>query len=53
MLGWLGLPVAASAHAAAVDEIMVLVHWLMLVLFVGWSAFDQAGRHPGPSAGTC
>ncbi|MSO60739.1 MAG: hypothetical protein EXQ50_01385 [Acidobacteria bacterium] len=39
MLDWLGLPVAASAHAAAVDEVMVLVHWLMLVLFVGWSAF--------------
>lgn len=40
MLNWLGLPVAASAHAAAVDEVMVLVHWLMLVLGVGW------GRQP-------
>jgi cytochrome c oxidase subunit 2 len=39
MLGWLGLPVAASAHAGDVDRIMVLVHWLMLVLFVGWSVF--------------
>jgi cytochrome c oxidase subunit 2 len=39
MLDWLGLPVAASAHAAEVDHIMVLVHWLMLVLFVGWSIF--------------
>lgn len=39
MLEWLGLPVAASAEAGAVDEIMALVHWLMLVLFVGWSAF--------------
>jgi cytochrome c oxidase subunit 2 len=39
MLDWLGLPVAASAHAGEVDQIMVLVHWLMLVLFVGWSAF--------------
>ena len=38
MLEWLGLP-AGSAHAGDVDEIMVLVHWLMLVLFVGWSAF--------------
>ena len=53
MLGWLGLPVAASAQAAAVDEIMALVHWLMLVLFVGWSAFFvvvlvrfRRGRHP-------
>ena len=39
MLEWLGLPVAASAHAAEVDRIMVLIHWLMLVLFVGWSVF--------------
>ena len=39
MLEWLGVPVAASAHAGAVDHILVLVHWLMLVLFVGWGAF--------------
>ncbi len=39
MLDWLGLPVAASAEAGDVDRIMALVHWLMLVLFVGWSAF--------------
>ena len=39
MLDWLGMPVAASAHAGEVDRIMVLVHWLMLVLFVGWSIF--------------
>ena len=39
MLEWLDLPVAASAHAGDVDRIMSLVHWLMLVLFVGWSLF--------------
>ena len=39
MLDWLGLPIAGSAHAADVDEVMALVHWLMAVLFVGWSAF--------------
>ena len=39
MLNWLGLPVAASAHAAEIDQMLVLVHWLMLVLFVGWGAF--------------
>jgi cytochrome c oxidase subunit 2 len=39
MLEWLGMPVAGSAHAAELDHIMVLVHWLMLVLFVGWGAF--------------
>jgi cytochrome c oxidase subunit 2 len=39
MQEWLGLPVPAAAHAGDVDQIMSLVHWLMLVLFVGWSAF--------------
>ena len=39
MLEWLGLPMAGSAHAGDVDQIMVLVHWLMLVLFVGWGVF--------------
>jgi len=39
MLDWLGLPVQASAHAAELDHMTVLVHWLMLVLFVGWGAF--------------
>jgi cytochrome c oxidase subunit 2 len=39
MLGYLGLPVAASTHAGEIDQMMVLVHWLMLVLFVGWGAF--------------
>jgi len=35
----LGLPPAASAHAAGVDQTMVLVHALMAVLFVGWTIF--------------
>jgi cytochrome c oxidase subunit II len=39
MLQYLGLPVAASAHAGEVDNMLALVHWLMLVLFVGWGAF--------------
>ena len=58
MLDWLGLPAAASAHAADIDRLMVLVHWLMLVLFVGWSVFFvyvlvrfRAGRQPEPTAG--
>jgi cytochrome c oxidase subunit 2 len=53
MLDWLGLPTAASAHAGEVDQLMVLVHWLMLVLFVGWSMFFvyvlvrfRRGAHP-------
>jgi cytochrome c oxidase subunit 2 len=39
MLNYLGLPVAASTHAAEIDHMNVLVHWLMLVLFIGWGAF--------------
>lgn len=35
----LGLPVQASAHAAEIDQIIVILHWLMLVLFVGWGVF--------------
>ena len=53
ILIWLGLPVAASAHAGEVDRIMALVHWLMLLLFVGWSVFFiyvllrfRSGAHP-------
>jgi cytochrome c oxidase subunit 2 len=39
MLSYLGLPVQASTHAAELDHMTVLVHWLMLVLFVGWGLF--------------
>jgi cytochrome c oxidase subunit 2 len=39
MLQYLGLPVAASAHAGEIDNMIVLVHWLMLVLFVGWGLY--------------
>ena len=53
MLELLGLPEQASAHAAEIDRMIVLVHWLMAVLFVGWGAFFiytlirfRASRHP-------
>src|SRR5262245_14465707 len=39
MLELLHMPVAASTHAAEIDHMTVLGHWLMLVLFVGWGAF--------------
>jgi cytochrome c oxidase subunit 2 len=39
MLTLLGMPAAASAHAGEIDQMIVLVHWLMTVLFVGWGAF--------------
>lgn len=35
----LGLPIQASAHASQIDEMIILVHWLMAVLFVGWGTF--------------
>jgi cytochrome c oxidase subunit 2 len=39
MLNMLGLPPQASTHAASIDQMISLVHWLMLLLFVGWGAF--------------
>ena len=36
----LGLPsVAASTQGPAIDNIISIVHWLMLILFVGWGAY--------------
>ena len=39
MVNYLGLPIAASKHAADIDEMIVLTHWLMLILFVGWGSY--------------
>src|SRR5947207_10195044 len=39
MLSYLGMPAQASAHAGELDQMLVLVHWLMAVLFVGWGLF--------------
>ena len=33
------MPLQASTHAAEIDQMTILVHWLMLVLFVGWGLF--------------
>src|SRR5258708_16973289 len=35
----LGLPVLASDHGQQVDNLIIYVHWLMIVLFVGWLAY--------------
>src|SRR5262249_46850868 len=35
----LGLPVLASEHGQQVDDLIIYVHWLMIVLFVGWLAY--------------
>lgn len=36
---FLGLPIQAAEHAAEIDEMIILIHWLMAVLFVGWGIF--------------
>jgi cytochrome c oxidase subunit 2 len=36
---FLGIPALASGHGEMVDHMLELVHWVMLVLFVGWSIF--------------
>lgn len=36
---FLGFPDLASVHGAQLDHLVVVVHWLMLVLFVGWGSF--------------
>jgi cytochrome c oxidase subunit 2 len=35
----LHLPVLASEHGRHVDTLIIWVHWLMIVLFVGWLSF--------------
>jgi cytochrome c oxidase subunit 2 len=35
----LGLPLDASAHGPQIDRMIILVHWLMAVLFVGWGSY--------------
>lgn len=49
----LGLPELASVHGADVDKLIIYVHYLMVVLFVGWGAYFlytlwrfRKGRNP-------
>src|ERR1700730_3032 len=39
MREFLQFPVEASAHAAQIDQMTILTHWLMAILFVGWGTF--------------
>lgn len=39
MQEFLRIPVEASAHAAEIDHMTAIIHWLMFALFVGWGAF--------------
>ncbi len=48
-----GLPINASAHGYEIDRLILLLHLLMLVLFVGWGIFFtvtvlrfRRSRHP-------
>ncbi|HEV7516223.1 MAG TPA: hypothetical protein VGR07_07985 [Thermoanaerobaculia bacterium] len=50
---YLGLPINASTHGGQLDYLTGIVHWLMLVLFVGWGLFFlytlvrfRRGRNP-------
>src|SRR5437879_11823410 len=36
---FLGLPPDGSAHGPAIDSLIAIVHWLMLILFVGWGTY--------------
>ena len=33
------MPEAASEHAHRIDQMIDYVHWLMLLLFIGWGVF--------------
>lgn len=53
MGSWIGLPVAASAHAWQIDQLIVITHIVMGVAFVGWGLFFlipllrfRKGKHP-------
>lgn len=39
MIKLLGLPPLASEHGANVDKLILYVHWLMALLFIGWLAY--------------
>ncbi len=39
MMKYFGMPIQASVHAAEIDQMTSLVHWLMLVLFIGWGLY--------------
>jgi cytochrome c oxidase subunit 2 len=49
----LGLPIDASAQGPGIDNLIVMVHWLMFILFAGWLTYFvftlirfHKSRHP-------
>jgi cytochrome c oxidase subunit 2 len=56
MREFLQFPVEASAHAAQIDKMTILTHWLMAILFIGWGTYFifvlfrfRAGANPKAS----
>lgn len=39
LMEWLGIAPNASEHGYAIDSMLEMLHWFMLVLFVGWGSF--------------
>ena len=35
----LGITPNASLHGFAIDSMLEMLHWFMLILFVGWGSF--------------
>ena len=36
---FLGLPINASSHGGRIDEMIIVIHYLMFILFIGWGSF--------------
>jgi cytochrome c oxidase subunit II len=56
MVDLLRMPAQAATHAAEIDNMIAAVHWLMLVMFVGWGGYFvfvlfrfRAGANPKAS----
>ncbi len=56
MLDFLNMPAQAATHAGEIDNMIAAIHWLMLVLFVGWGIYFvfvlyrfRAGANPKAS----
>ena len=39
MIEYLGLPINAASHGLMIDNMISWVHWVMLILFVGWGIY--------------
>ena len=52
---WLGIPENFANHGGSVDHLIDVVHWFMLVLFVGWTLYFlyclfRFAKHRNPRA---